>query len=99
MEVSLCNPLKLFLLVRGGRPCPNDWPLPKCVLHLGISLETIAYETETVAAGVAKTGTVTGLTGGANYLGIVVALQASADGLVTQYGAAPARGCLGTSSG
>ena len=35
MEVSLCNPLKLFLLVRGGRPCPNDWPLPKCVLHLG----------------------------------------------------------------
>ena len=51
-------------------------------------LETIAYETETVAAGVAKTGTVTGLTGGANYLGIVVALQASADGLITQYGAA-----------
>ena len=57
-------------------------------LLIAVHLETIAYETETVAGGVAKTGTVTGLTGGANYLGIVVALQASADGLATQYGAA-----------
>ena len=57
-------------------------------LLIAVHLETIAYETEVVAGGVAKTGTVTGLTGGANYLGIVVALQASADGLATQYGAA-----------
>ena len=52
-------------------------------LLIAVHMETFAYETETVAGGVAKTGTVTGLTGGANYLGIVVALQASADGLVT----------------
>ena len=57
-------------------------------LLIAVHMETFAYETETVAGGVAKTGTVTGLTGGANYLGIVVALQATADGLATPYGAA-----------
>ena len=55
---------------------------------IAVHMETFAYETETVAGGVAKTGTVTSLTGGANYLGIVVALQATADGLATPYGAA-----------
>ncbi len=44
------------------------------------------YETEIVPDGAARTGTVTGLTGGADYLGIVVAPQATAGGLATQYG-------------
>ena len=57
-------------------------------LLIAVHLETYDYETETVAGGVVKTGTVTGLTGGANYLGIVVALQATADGLQTLYGIA-----------
>ena len=58
-------------------------------LLIAVHLETYDYETETVAGGVAKTGTVTGLTGGANYLGIVVALHTTAYGLQTAYGVAP----------
>ena len=58
-------------------------------LLIAVNLQDTAdYKTATVLGGVAKTGTVTGLTGGANYLGIVVALQATADGLATQYGVA-----------
>ena len=58
-------------------------------LLIAVHLETYDYETETVAGGVAKTGTVTGLTGGANYLGIVVAFHTTAYGLQTAYGVAP----------
>ena len=52
-------------------------------------METYDYETETVAGDAAKAGTVTGLTGGANYLGIVVAFHTTAYGLQTAYGVAP----------
>ena len=58
-------------------------------LLIAVNLQDTAdYKTATVLGDAAKTGTVTGLTGGANYLGIVVALQATADGLATQYGVA-----------
>ena len=58
-------------------------------LLIAVNLQDTAdYKTATVLGDAAKTGTVTGLTGGGNYLGIVVALQATADGLATQYGVA-----------
>ena len=58
-------------------------------LLIAVNLQDTAdYKTATVLGDAAKTGTVTGLTGGANYLGIVVALQATADGLATPYGVA-----------
>ena len=58
-------------------------------LLIAVHLETYDYETETVAGDAAKAGTVTGLTGGANYLGIVVAFHTTAYGLQTAYGVAP----------
>ena len=54
---------------------------------IAVHMGTFDYETATVPNGAARTGTVTGLTGGASYLGIVVALQATADGLQTLHGA------------
>ena len=57
-------------------------------LLIAVHMGTFSYQTETVA-GAARTGTVTGLDGGANYLGIVVALRTTADGLQAQYGVAP----------
>ena len=54
---------------------------------IAVHMGTFDYETTTVPNGAARTGTVTGLTGGASYLGIVVALQATADGLETLHGA------------
>ena len=59
------------------------------LLLIAVHLETYDYETETVAGDAAKAGTVTGLTGGANYLGIVVAFHTTAYGLQTAYGVAP----------
>ena len=41
--------------------------------------DTSSYETVTVSDSAARMGTVTGLTSGADYLGIVVALQGTAD--------------------
>ena len=58
-------------------------------LLIAVHLETYDYETKTVAGDAAKAGTVTGLTGGANYLGIVVAFHTTAYGLQTAYGVAP----------
>ena len=57
-------------------------------LLIAVHMETFEYETKTVADGAAKTGTVTGLTGGAEYLGIVVALHVTANGPQTPYGVA-----------
>ena len=58
-------------------------------LLIAVNLQDTAdYKTATVLGDAAKTGTVVGLTSGGNYLGIVVALQATADGLATQYGVA-----------
>ena len=57
-------------------------------LLIAADMETFEYEIANVSDAAARTGTVTGLTRGATYLGIVVALQATADGLMTQYGAA-----------
>ena len=58
-------------------------------LLIAVHMETFEYETKTVAGDAAKAGTVTGLTGGANYLGIVVAFHTTAYGLQTAYGVAP----------
>ena len=55
---------------------------------VAVHSETFDYTNENAPDGAARTGTVTGLTGGADYLGIVVAPQATADGLATQYGVA-----------
>ena len=55
---------------------------------IAVHMGTFDYETATVSGGAARTGTVTGLIGGENYLGIVVALQATAAGLETLYGSA-----------
>ena len=57
-------------------------------LLVAVHTETFDYENANGPDGAARTGTVTGLTGGADYLGIVVAPQATADGLATQYGVA-----------
>ena len=58
-------------------------------LLIAVNLQDTAdYKTATVPGDAAKAGTVVGLTSGGNYLGIVVALQATADGLATQYGVA-----------
>ena len=57
-------------------------------LLVAVHSETFDYTNENAPDGAARTGTVTGLTRGADYLGIVVALQATADGLATQYGVA-----------
>ena len=58
-------------------------------LLIAVNLQDTAdYKTATVLGDAAKAGTVVGLTSGGNYLGIVVALQATADGLATQYGVA-----------
>ena len=58
-------------------------------LLIAVNLQDTAdYKTATVLGDAAKAGTVAGLTSGGNYLGIVVALQATADGLATQYGVA-----------
>ena len=57
-------------------------------LLVAVHTETFDYANENVPDGAARTGTVTGLTEGADYLGIVVAPQATADGLATQYGVA-----------
>ena len=57
-------------------------------LLVAVHMETFDYANENGPDGAARTGTVTGLTGGADYLGIVVAPQATADGLATQYGVA-----------
>ena len=57
-------------------------------LLIAVHMETFEYETKTVADGAAKTGTVTGLTGGAEYLGIVVAFHVTANGPQTPYGVA-----------
>ena len=58
-------------------------------LLIAVNLQDTAdYKTATVLGDAAKAGTVVGLTSGGNHLGIVVALQATADGLATQYGAA-----------
>ena len=55
---------------------------------VAVHTETFDYANENGPDGAARTGTVTGLTGGADYPGIVVAPQATADGLATQYGVA-----------
>ena len=57
-------------------------------LLVAVHTETFDYANENVPDGAARTGTVTGLTGGADYRGIVVAPQATANGLATQYGVA-----------
>ena len=55
---------------------------------IAVHMGTFEYETTSIADGAVKSGTVTGLIGGENYLGIVVALQATAAGLETLYGSA-----------
>ena len=50
--------------------------------------ETFDYANENVPDGAARTGTVTGLTGGADDPDVVVAPQATADGLATRDGVA-----------
>jgi hypothetical protein len=50
--------------------------------------ETFDYANENMPDGAARTGTVTGLTGGADDPDVVVAPQATADGLATHYGVA-----------
>ena len=57
-------------------------------LLVAVHTETFDYANENGPDGAARTGAVTGLTEGADYLGIVVAPQATADGLATQYGVA-----------
>ena len=58
-------------------------------LLIAVNLQDTAdYQTATVLGDAAKAGTVAGLTSGGNHLGIVVAPQATADGLATQYGVA-----------
>ena len=49
--------------------------------------DTSDYETMTVSDGAAQMGTVTGLTSGVNYLGIVVALQGTGADRTYTYGA------------
>ena len=48
--------------------------------------DTSSYETVTVSNSAARMGTVTGLTSGADYLGIVVALQGTGADLLVEYG-------------
>jgi titin len=48
--------------------------------------DTSSYETVTVSDGAARMGTVTGLTSGADYLGIVVALQGTGADQLVEYG-------------
>ena len=55
---------------------------------VAVHTETFDYANANGPDGAARTGTVTGLTGGADYLGIVVAPQATGDGLATPYGVA-----------
>ena len=56
---------------------------------IAVHMGTFDYETTSIGDGAAKTGTVTGLIGGEDYLGIVVALQVLGDGsLETLYGSA-----------
>ena len=68
---------------------------------IAVHMGTFEYETTSIGDGAAKTGTVTGLIGGENYLGIVVALQVLGDGsLDTLHGSAapvPVQGVLSTS--
>ena len=59
-------------------------------LLIAVNMATFNYKTTAVPAGSNKRGTVDGLPGGADYLGIVVALQNTADGLKTLYGTARA---------
>ena len=53
---------------------------------IAVHMGTFAYQTATVSDGSARMGTVVGLTGGASYLGIVVALKSTADGLEILHG-------------
>ena len=56
---------------------------------IAVHMGTFDYETTSIGDGAAKTGTVTGLIGGEDYLGIVVALQVLGDGsLETLHGSA-----------
>ena len=57
-------------------------------LLVAVHTETFDYANENGPDGAARTGTVTGLTGGADDLGIVGAPQATGDGLATPYGVA-----------
>jgi hypothetical protein len=53
-----------------------------------IGSDSIEYKTEVVPDGAARTGTITGLTSGANYLGIVVAVQGSGSDMMVLYAVA-----------
>ena len=66
---------------------------------IAVHMGTFDYETTSIGDGAAKTGTVTGLIGGEDYLGIVVALQVLGDGsLETLHGSAvPVQVVLSTS--
>ena len=55
--------------------------------------DTSSYKTADVSDGAARMGTITGLTSGADYLGIVVALQGTgADHRWSEYGVSDAEG-------
>ena len=73
---------ELTLMWEGG---DNAHSYVLIAVHMG----TFDYETANIADGAARSGTVTGLTEGERYLGIVVALQVQGDGsLETLYGSA-----------
>ena len=57
-----------------GTDAPNGF------LLMAMILETSASETAFVTDGAARTGTVTGLTGGVSYVGVVVALEVTEGG-------------------
>ena len=54
---------------------------PDGFLLMAMILETLEFEFASVPDSAARTGTVTGLTGGVSYVGVVVALKATEDGV------------------
>ena len=61
---------------------------PDSYLLIAVNMDTFEYETVIVSDGAARMGTVSGLTSGGSYLGIVVALKVTGGVVETPYGVA-----------
>ena len=61
---------------------------PDSYLLIAVNMDTFEYETAIVSDGAARMGTVSGLTSGGSYLGIVVALKVTGGVVETPYGVA-----------
>ena len=61
---------------------------PDSYLLIAVNMDTLEYETAIVSDGAARMGTVSGLTSGGSYLGIVVALKVTGGVVETPYGVA-----------